>query len=243
MRNTIGATTLSLGYAVIFGNIVLLPLWLQTQQGYTATWAGFATAPVGLLPIVIAPFLGRYMSRLDMRWWVTASLVSFGVMLLWFSGLETGVSFGEVAWGRFLQGVGLAFFFPPLLAITIAGLPQQRVAAATGLANTVRTLAGSFATSLTTTAWDRREAHHQSQLAEHITDFDAITRATTERLNDLGAHGGSAWALIDRTISQQAYMLATNELFWVWGWAFIALVALVWMARPPFAAAAHAVAD
>ena len=240
---TIGTTTLSLGYAVIFGNIVLLPLWLQTQQGYTATWAGFATAPVGLLPIVLAPFVGRYMGRIDMRWWVTASLTSFAVMLFWFSGLETGVNFGNLAWGRFFQGVGLAFFFPPLLAITISGLPQERVSAATGLANTIRTLAGSFATSLTTWGWDQREAHHQAQLTEHITDFDAITRATTERLNELGAQGGSAWALIERTISQQAYMLATNELFWIWGWALIALVLLIWMARPPFAAAPRAAAD
>ena len=29
---------LSLGYAVFFGNVVILPLWLQTQLGYTATW-------------------------------------------------------------------------------------------------------------------------------------------------------------------------------------------------------------
>jgi DHA2 family multidrug resistance protein len=240
---TIGAMTLSLGYAVIFGNIVLLPLWLQTQQSYTATWAGFATAPVGLLPIVLAPFIGRYMNKIDMRWWVTASLGSFGVMLLWFSGLDTDVSFGTVAWGRFLQGIGLAGFFPPLLAIAISGLPQNRVAAATGLANTVRTLAGSFATSLTTTAWDRREAHHQLQLTERVTDFDTLTRATADRLNDLGAHGSSAWALIERSISQQAYMLATNELFWIWGWFFIGLIALVWLSRPPFAVASHAAAD
>ncbi len=39
---TVGATALSLGYGVYFGNIVLLPLWLQTQLGYTATWAGLA---------------------------------------------------------------------------------------------------------------------------------------------------------------------------------------------------------
>ena len=34
-----------LGYAVFFGNIVLMPLWLQTQLGYTATWAGLVAAP------------------------------------------------------------------------------------------------------------------------------------------------------------------------------------------------------
>jgi len=59
------------------------------------------------------------------------------------------------------QGVGLALFFVPLMSIVLSGLPPGRVASASGLANTLRTLAGSFATSLTTTWWDRREALHQ----------------------------------------------------------------------------------
>ena len=81
------------------------------------------------------------------------------------------------------------------------------------------------------------------QLTERITNFDPLTRATADRLNDLGAHGSSAWALIERSISQQAYLLATNELFWIWGWFFMGLIALVWLSRPPFAVASHAAAD
>jgi len=38
---------------------VLLPLWLQTQMGYTATWAGLASAPVGLLPIALVALIAR----------------------------------------------------------------------------------------------------------------------------------------------------------------------------------------
>ena len=46
---TMGAVTMSIAYGVFFGNVVLLPLWLQTQMGYTATEAGFVLAPVGML--------------------------------------------------------------------------------------------------------------------------------------------------------------------------------------------------
>ena len=41
---TFGALALSLGYGVFFGNVVLLPLWLQQYMGYTATFAGMALA-------------------------------------------------------------------------------------------------------------------------------------------------------------------------------------------------------
>ena len=45
LRNfAFGNLALCLGYAVFFGNILLLPLWLQTNLGYTATWAGLVCA-------------------------------------------------------------------------------------------------------------------------------------------------------------------------------------------------------
>ncbi|WP_353167505.1 DHA2 family efflux MFS transporter permease subunit, partial [Providencia sp.] len=48
---TIGCLSLSLAYMLYFGTIVLLPQLLQEVYGYTATWAGLASAPVGLLPL------------------------------------------------------------------------------------------------------------------------------------------------------------------------------------------------
>jgi DHA2 family multidrug resistance protein len=200
-------------------------------MGYTATWAGLATAPVGLLPIALVALIARYTRGVDLRWIATASFCALAAASLWFSGFNTEVSFPMLAWSRFAQGVGLALFFVPLMSILLSGLPPERVASASGLANTLRTLAGSFATSLTTTWWDRREALHQSRLTESITLFNAPPQAE------------AAWATLERSIVQQAYMLATNDLFWLWGWIFLALIAVVWLARPPFSAASHAAAE
>jgi DHA2 family multidrug resistance protein len=233
---TAGTVALCLGFAVFFGNIVLLPLWLQTQLAYTPTWAGLTSAPVGVLPVVLSPFVGRYMHRVDLRWLATASLAAFGAAAFWYAGFNTQVSFGELAWSRFAQGVGLALFFPPLLAIVLSGLPASRVASASGLANTLRTLAGSFATSLTTTWWDRREALHQTHLSDRATAFDPSVRAALDQLHALGVQGTSAFGVLEQSIVQQAYMLATNDLFWLWGWVYFALIGAVWVARPPFTA-------
>jgi MFS transporter, DHA2 family, multidrug resistance protein len=230
----VGTTVLCLGYAVYFGNIVLLPLWLQTQMGYTATWAGLATAPLGILPILLAPFIGRYMGRIDLRWWLTVSFVAFAATSFWFAGFNTDVTFGEIAWLRFAQGLGIACFFAPLNAIVISGVPPSRVAAATGLAFAMRTLAGSFATSLTTTWWDRREALHQAHLTERATAFEPIFRGAIDQLHALGMRGDAALAALERALVQQAYMLGTNDMFWLWGWILVALIALSWFTRPPF---------
>jgi DHA2 family multidrug resistance protein len=231
----VGTIVICIGYAVFFGNVVLLPLWLQTQMGYTATWAGLATAPLGILPILLAPFIGRYMGRIDLRWWVTVSFLAFASTSFWFAGFNTDVTFSQIAWSRFAQGLGVAFFFAPLNAIVIAGIPPDRVAAATGLTFTLRTLAGSFATSLTTTWWDRREALHQAHLTERVTAFDPVIRAALEQLHALAMRGDAAFATIEHSLVQQAYMLGTNDMFWIWGWMLLALIAVTWLARPPFA--------
>lgn len=63
----IGTLALTLGYFLYFSNVVIFPLWLQTQMGYTPTWAGLATAPIGILPFFISPLVGNYMGRFDLR--------------------------------------------------------------------------------------------------------------------------------------------------------------------------------
>src|SRR5205823_7876533 len=78
----LGTAALSLGYGVFFGNVVLLPLWLQQYMGYTATWAGLAMAPVGLLAIMLSPLVGRNVSRIDPRFLATTAFAIFAVVML-----------------------------------------------------------------------------------------------------------------------------------------------------------------
>src|SRR5690606_7855343 len=56
---TAGVITISVGYGVFCGTVVLLPLWMQSTLGYTATDAGIASAPVGILAIIISPIVGK----------------------------------------------------------------------------------------------------------------------------------------------------------------------------------------
>jgi DHA2 family multidrug resistance protein len=49
-----------------FGINVVYPLWLQTVLGYTASWAGLATAPVGILAFLVSPNTST--ARVRRRW-------------------------------------------------------------------------------------------------------------------------------------------------------------------------------
>ncbi|MDC9595139.1 DHA2 family efflux MFS transporter permease subunit, partial [Xenorhabdus sp. IM139775] len=64
---TVGTICISLAFLLHIGVLVLQPQLLQTVFGYTATWAGLALAPLGILPIILAPVIGRFGAKIDMR--------------------------------------------------------------------------------------------------------------------------------------------------------------------------------
>ncbi|MBN9230590.1 MAG: DHA2 family efflux MFS transporter permease subunit [Legionella sp.] len=229
---TIGVICLTLGFFVYFSNVVIFPLWLQTQMGYTPTWAGLAAAPVGIIPFILTPFVGIYMSRFDLRLIVSAGFVVFVVTSYWQSNFYTQVGFIELIEPRFVQGIGLAFFFTPLIAIVLANIPHAKMASALGVANFFRILGGSFGTSISITVWNDREALHQSHLVESINYFNPLTHDALARLHDLGISGLKAYGVLYVNVINQAFMLATNDIFRASAWIFMILIGLIWFAKP-----------
>jgi len=234
---TVGTVAISLGYMVFFGSIVIFPLWLQTQMGYTPTWAGFAAAFIGILALVMSPVVGQLLSKFDLRAIVSCAFIVFAVVSFWNATFNTDVDFGQLVLPRLVFGLGVPCFFIPLIAMSLSGLPPNRVASASGLTNFLRILGGSFGVSLSVTLWDRRQSFHDYRLTEHITALNPVSQHYLDQLQSLGGDHQAASAALAQTTSNQAFMLATNDFFWLSGWIFIALLVLVWLARPPFAVA------
>ena len=230
----IGALSLSLGFTVYFGNVVIFPLWLQTQMGYTPTWAGLAAAPVGIFPVLFTPIIGLLINKVDLRILISIGFIAFALSSFWSANYDTNISYIKLIEPRLLQGVGLAFFFTPLISIVIAGQPRERIASALGLANFLRILGGSFGTSISVTMWDNHEAFHHERLAEQINHFNPITNDVLQQLQQIGFDPLAAYGVIVRMITNQAFMLSTDDLFWLSGWIFIGLLAIIWFTKPPF---------
>ncbi|MDR3433124.1 MAG: multidrug efflux MFS transporter permease subunit EmrB [Rouxiella aceris] len=234
---TIGTLSISLAYMLYFGSIVLLPQLLQEVFGYTATWAGLASAPVGILPVVMSPIIGRFAHRLDMRWLVTFSFIMYSVCFYWRAyTFEPGMGFGASAWPQFIQGFAVGCFFMPLITITLSGLPPSRMAAASSLSNFTRTLAGSIGTSITTTMWTDRESLHHTHMTESITPFNPVATQAYSQLQGMGMSQQQASGWIARQITDQGLIISANEIFWAAGGVFIVLLVVVWFARAPFTA-------
>ncbi|HEU4621150.1 MAG TPA: DHA2 family efflux MFS transporter permease subunit [Burkholderiaceae bacterium] len=228
----IGTLALSLGYAVFFGNVVLLPLWLQQTLGYTATQAGLALAPVGLLAIVLSPIVGRQVGTADPRWLATFSFLGFAFVLWMRSRFNTQADFTTIMIPTVLQGGAVAFFFIPLVSLTLSGLSPDRIPSASGLSNFARITAGALGTSIFTTMWDDGGIAHRAQLVEHVRMGDPAVETALAGLTSQGYTREQALAAISRLVDQQAMTLSATDIFLLSASLCIAMIAVVWFARP-----------
>ena len=229
-RAYVGAVvTIALTFGAFFASIVLVPLWLQTSMGYTATWAGYVTAFGGVLAVVMSPIVPILMRRFDAR-----ALVSFGV--LWLAGvslirstLSTDANYWVLALPFLAQGFAMPFFFIPTNQIALSAVPPQEMASAAGLSNFLRTTSAAFATSIVTTVWDNTTTKNHALLAGRLNNTDS----TVNMMTSSGMSHAQAVGQIDYLTTMQSTMLSTDHMFVLTSLVFVIAAAAVWASPKP----------
>jgi MFS transporter, DHA2 family, multidrug resistance protein len=220
------AIVMSLAFGSFFSSVVLLPLWLQTGIGYTATWAGRATAFQGVFSIIMSPIVARWTAKGDGRLLVSFGMIMFGVVTLWRSTFDTDINFAKIVLPQLGQGFAIPFFFIPLISVALASVLPREITSAAGLLTFMRSTAAAFATSITTTQWANLATARRVDLAGSLNApqswLDALTRA--------GSSAGQSLGQLDQLVQTQAVMLATDRVFFVTAFVFLLAAAVVWIA-------------
>jgi DHA2 family multidrug resistance protein len=232
---TLATIAFCLGYAVFFGNNLLMPLWLQTRMGYIATWAGLTAAPSGVVAVLLTPVAARILNKVDARWTATASLLAFAGSFYLRSLYPPDASFGVLVMPMLVQGVAMSIFFVSMITLSLNGIPGPQVPMASGLSNFVRITAGSFAASLTTTLWERSADLHQTRLAEAVSAHDPTFVAALQKLQAAGMSAQQAVGAVTNQVVNQAYFLAALDFFRVSAWLTLLLVPCIWLTRKAMA--------
>ncbi len=228
-----GSGTLAIAYGLFFGNVVLLPLWLQQYMGYTATAAGMALAPVGVLAILLTPVVGRNVAKWDPRWMATGAFICFSIVLWMRSNFTSQTDFNTILVPTLIQGGALAFFFIPLTTLTLSGLPPERIPAAAGLSNFVRITLGAMGTSIATTMWDNRATLHHVRMVEQMGQNGSALNDAANALAQAGVSGDAAYFSINRLIDIQAFTWAADDIFIGSSITFLLLIFTIWFTRRP----------
>jgi MFS transporter, DHA2 family, multidrug resistance protein len=226
---------------VLYGSLLLLPIYLQTLLGYPALQAGLALSPRGIGALLGTPVVGILTSKRDPRKILAFGLAIGGFTMWQLSHLNLNAGYWDVFWPQVLQGVGMSCTFIPLSAATLSLIPKPQMGNATAIFNLMRNIGGSFGVALMTTLVARRSQFHQTRLAEHITLGDIRVQQTLEQMRRWFVSRGSdpvtatkqALGALYGGLQQQAAMLSFVEAFWVMSVIFWGVIPLVFILRNP----------
>lgn len=225
---TMTMIAMSACYGAFFASIVVIPQWLQSSMGFTATEAGYVTCMHGISGVLMAPIVARLMQSHDPRLLASGGILWIGMASLLRTTWSTQTPFAVLAFAQLVQGFGMPFFFIPLTSLSLAGLRSDETATAAGVVNFARTLSGAFAAAITTTAWSNMQIVRHAQLTDRLNPD-----ATLGTLRSIGMSDLQSRTMLDNMVSQQASAVATDHLFLISALIFGFASAMVWLVPKP----------
>jgi MFS transporter, DHA2 family, multidrug resistance protein len=219
----------------LFGSIVLLPIYLQTLMGYTATLAGLVLGPGGVATLVAMPIAGRLVTKMNSKVLLSSGIILSAYSTYLMSQFNLGADFQTVIWPRVVLGVGMGFLFIPLTTLTMSSIRKEDMGNATAIYNLLRNLGGSFGVAFVTTILARRAQFHQMHLGEHLTPFDSVLRNATQKLEEVLSFRGleppitgqGGLAMVYKGLLREASMLSFNDAFHLLSILMILIIPLV----------------
>jgi MFS transporter, DHA2 family, multidrug resistance protein len=226
---------------ILLSSTVLLPLYVQSVLGYTATEAGMVISPGGFAVMLAMPIVGGLVGRVDSRWLVAFGLVATSLGLFNMMRFDVNVDYATVAWARIYQSIGLGFLFIPVNTIAFLGLPPAKNNDASALINMMRNLGGSFGIAIATTVLARRQQFHQNVLVGHVTPYTSQYDTTIQAMQlGLARNAANAADVLHQAqaqlyamVQRQALVLSYIDAFWLLAIVFVAMLPLVFLLQKP----------
>jgi len=228
--------TISMSF-VLFGSILLNPLFLQELMGYSAWKTGLVQAPLGLCSALSMMLTGQ-LSRAGYN---TRPLVGAGFALVvigaWLMGsMNLQISMASVVRRNILMSFGFGMIFPNTSAAALSCVGRERIGYAASLYNMLRNTGAAIGIAFMTNSLLSRRQLHQSRLVEHFSVFDAW------RLGKMGPSvpGSPIFGYLPQLVTgqphglrvlygevqRQATMLAFNDIYRIIAIALIPLIPL-----------------
>jgi MFS transporter, DHA2 family, multidrug resistance protein len=222
-------------FFVLFGSILLLPLFLQELMGYTSFLAGLALAPGGVATLFTMPLTGKLVTKVNPKAVLITGLVITAYSVFTMTQFNLNVDFFTVALSRFVMGIGMGMVFIPLTSMAFSTVKKEEMGNATSIYNLLRNIAGSVGIAFMTTFLARRAQFHQFRLSEKMNPYDlsfklgmkgsAYTAAT--------AKPGTSLGLIYQELLRQANLLSFTDAFWFATMIMLCIIPLVFLLRKP----------
>lgn len=229
---TMGNLIQFFSFFVLFGSIVLLPIFVQRFLGYTAFLAGWALAPGGIATLFAMPLAGKLVTKINPKAILITGLGIAAYSMALLLKLNETSSLNYIIWARCVMGFGLGLSFVVLTNMTLSSIPREEMGNATAVFNLLRNLGGSFGVAFITTMVAQRSQFHQFRFHEALNALNLnYQMALQKMMATLGVTESGARALVYQKLQQQAGVFAFQDVFFVCMWMLIFIVPLVFLMK------------
>jgi DHA2 family multidrug resistance protein len=217
----VGCVLIAATGGILYASSVLIPQLAQTQLGYDATLSGLILSPGGIVVIILIPFVGQIMKRVQTRYVVMFGFTLMGVALVYSSHLVPDVDFRTLVKMRSMQTAALAFLFVPISTIAYLTLPMRYRSDGAALFSMFRNVAGSIGISLSSAAVTERSQADQARLSKYMTPlhqpYNTYIAQAEHTLRSFGRAASTvhqaAMSQLYQTYLKQAAILAYSNVF------------------------------
>ncbi|TQS42390.1 MDR family MFS transporter [Cryptosporangium phraense] len=138
------AVLLFLSGFVLYGAMLVMPLYFQQVRGHDALAAGLLLAPQGLGSLLSRTAAGRLTDKYGPRWFVFGGLIIVALSTVPFALADAGTNEWLLAGALVVRGFGLGGVVIPLIAGSYRGLDPADAPHASILTRTAQQVGGSF---------------------------------------------------------------------------------------------------
>ncbi|GKT10446.1 DHA2 family efflux MFS transporter permease subunit [Desulforhabdus sp. TSK] len=237
---SIGIMTATLYGIILYGTLVMLPLFLQELMGYPALQSGLAITPRGMGALFSVTLAGRLVKRVDGRLMIVGGFLALAAAGFMLGRINLDISMASVVLPNIIIGAAMGFIFVPLTTIAMGSLPNERMGTATGLYNLMRNMGGSIGIAIVTTMLARAAQTHQATLVSHLTPYDPAYREWLEHLRQLFLSQGDvvtatrkAYGAMYGLLVEQSTLYAFVDNFRLLGYVAFLGIPLVFFFKKP----------
>ncbi len=138
-------------FMVMIGGMVVLPLYMQNMQDFSAMESGLALLPGATIMGLMSPITGRIFDRFGAKWLAVIGFTLVTGSTFMFSMLTLETTFTYLAVVNSVRMLGTAMVIMPVTTAALNQLPERLIPHGTALNNTMRQIAASVGTAVLVT--------------------------------------------------------------------------------------------
>lgn len=172
---TVGTICAALSFFAFSSIMVIIPLYIQNDRGYSATMSGLIMLP-GAIGQCIAQFCGgRLLDRFGARpvALVGSATLLIGTIMMSMIGTDTWIWWVSIS--QFTRQIGMGLVLMPVTTWSLNCLARQEVSAGSAVTNTVRQIAGAIgAPVMVITMETLTRVFHEGGLGSTLANIDGV---------------------------------------------------------------------